>query len=632
MSETYVKVAFPIPLRKIFDYRVPSQLKEKVGIGKRVLAPFKSYEMKGFIVDFYEDEYREGIKEIKSIIDEKSVIDEKILKLCNSLSEGYFLPLGQLLGISLSPGLTFGKNVRERKGEGGKISVPSVEDKFIEEIMGKLKEGKPLVLSAEKEKRFSIYIEIARRLKLEGKKTIFVFPEIIKANSFYKIEKNDLKQSIIHSSLTLQRKAKELEKIISGEIDIVIGTPQILFSPLKELGLIVLDEEESRYFKMEENPKFHSLWVAEKRREIENCSLLLGTTLPSVETFYKIQRKEYQFFRIPFQKKFDIEIVKEREPIPLKVLREIRKNLKEGNQILFLTVRKGMGSLLICKRCGWISLCPKCKVPLKAHEEGEQLCHICGWREPFKLYCPECNGRLSFIGAIGTERISQILREKFPKVKVGILDLEKTRTRKAQRKVWEDFYSKKINILVGTQLLLTSMESLKHKCKLMVIVKPEVNLSLPDINFSEETFHLINDAIEILEEEGKVIVISELPEHPSIKWLEEKNPEFFYKKEIKIREALGYPPFGRIVKLILKRKTLKGVGRFSRSIFKDLKGVEKGIEVIGPSINPYEGGEKKSVQIIIKGEKGKVNEWLKEKIEKLEKHSIEIDIDPSSLI
>jgi len=291
-----------------------------------------------------------------------------------------------------------------------------------------------------------------------------------------------------------------------------------------------------------------------------------------------------------------------------------------------------MGSLLICKRCGWISLCPKCKVPLKAHEEGEQLCHICGWREPFKLYCPECNGRLSFIGAIGTERISQILREKFPKVKVGILDLEKTRTRRAQRKVWEDFYSKKINILVGTQLLLTSMESLKHKCKLMVIVKPEVNLSLPDINFSEETFQLINDAIEILEEEGKVIVISELPEHPSIKWLEEKNPEFFYKKEIKIREALGYPPFGRIVKLILKRKTLKGVGRFSRSIFKDLKGEEKGIEVIGPSINPYEGGKKKSVQIIIKGEKGNVNEWLKEKIEKLEKRSIEIDIDPSSLI
>lgn len=284
MSETYVKVAFPIPLRKIFDYIAPPQLKEKVEIGKRVLAPFKSYELKGFIVDFYEDEYREGIKEIKSIIDEKSVIDEKILKMCNSLSEEYFLPIGQLLGIALSPGLTFGKNVRERKVEEEKISVPSVENKVIEEIMGKLKEGGPLVLSAERERRFSIYIEIARKLKLEGKKTIFVFPEIIKANSFYKIDKNDLRQSIVHSFLTPQRKAKELEKIISGETDIVIGTPQILFSPLKEPGLIVIDEEESRYYKMEENPKFHSLWVAEKRREIENCSLLLGTTLPSVET------------------------------------------------------------------------------------------------------------------------------------------------------------------------------------------------------------------------------------------------------------------------------------------------------------------------------------------------------------
>ncbi len=631
MSELYVKVALPIPLRKTFDYRVPPKLKEKVEIGKRVSVPFKNYGMKGFIVDIYNDEYREGIKEIKDIIDEKPFINEKILNLCNYLSEEYFLPIGQLLRMAFSPGLPAGRKARERKVENEKISVSPVKKEMIAEIMKNLKDKKPLVLSGEREIRFSVYIEIAKKLKMEGKRAIFVFPEIIKANSFYKIEKNDLKQSIIHSAVSPVRRAKELEKIISGETDIVIGTPQILFSPVRELGLIVLDEEESRYFKMEENPKFHSLWVAEKRSEIENCHLLLGTTLPSVETFHKIQKKEYQFFKIQVQRKVDIEIIKERAPIPSEILKEIRKNLKDGNQILFLTVRKGMGSILLCKKCGWISLCPKCKVPLKAHEEGEQICHICGWRESFKLYCPECNGRLSFIGAVGTERLPQILREKFPKVKVGILDLEKAKTRKAQRKVWEDFYAKKINILVGTQLLLTSRENFQKKVKLMVMVKPEVNLLLPDVNFSEETFHLINDAIEMVEEGGKFIIVSEFPEHHSIKYIAERNHELFYEKELKIREALGYPPFGRIVKLILSRKTLKGVGRFSRSTFKGLKEKRKGIEVIGPSINPYEGGKKKSVQILIKGEKNRVKEWLKENIERLEKRSIEIDIDPASI-
>lgn len=631
MSELYVKVALPIPLRKVFDYRVPSELRRNIELGKRVSVPFRNYEMNGFIVDFYEDEFKEEIKEIKKVIDEKSIINKKILELCTFLSEEYFLPIGQLLRMSVSPGLEIGKKTRKRKGNDERISIPLADEKIVEEIIEKLKNEKSLVLSGEREKRFSIYIKLAKKFREEGKRTMFIFPEMLKANSFYKIEKNELSQAIIHSGLTPVRRGKELEKIISGEADIMIGTPQLLFSPVKALGLIVLDEEENKYLKMEENPKFHARWVAEKRAELERCYLLFGTTLPSVETYNKISKNEYQFFQIPSGRKPEVKVLKERAPIPSEVLSEIKKNLKNGNQILFLTVRKGMGSTLICKKCGWLSLCPKCKVPLKAHEEGEQICHICGWREPFKLFCPQCNGRLSFIGAIGTERISQILREKFPKVKVGILDLEKTKTRKTQRKVWEDFFSKKINILVGTQLLLTSRENFQWKTKLMVIIKPEANLSLPDVNFSEETFHLINDAMEMVDEGGKLFVVSEFPEHHSIKWLSELNPELFYKKEIKIREMLGNPPFGMVVKIVLSRRTLKGVGRFSRSIFKKLKKRGEKIEIIGPSLNPYAGGKKKNVQIIVKGDREKVKEWLKENIENLERHSVEIDIDPVSI-
>ncbi len=631
MSELYVRVALPIPLRKTFDYRVPPALKEKIELGKRVSVPFRNYEMRGFIVDYYEDEQKEDIKEIKDIIEEKPLLNKKILSLCNYLSEEYFLPIGQLLGLGISPGIRIGRKTRVRKERGEKIKIFPPDEKVVKEIIEKLRDGKPIVLSGEREKRFSIYIEIAKKFKKEGKKTIIVFPEIIKANSFYKIEKDGLKQSIIHSSLSPSKRARELERIINGESDILIGTPQILFVPLDELNLIILDEEESRYFKMEENPKFHTIWVAEKRTEIEKSYLILGTKYPSVETYYKISKKDYLFFQIPDLRRVEIEVLKERAPINLEVAREIRKNLKVGNHILFLTVRKGMGSILICKKCGWLSQCPKCKVPLKAHEEGEQICHICGWRENFRLYCPECNGRLSFIGAIGTERLSQILREKFPKIKVGILDLEKTKTRKAQKRVWDDFFSKKINILVGTQLILTSKENFQKKIALMVIVKPEVNLSLPDVKFSEETFHLINGGIEMVEEGGKVLIISEFPEHHSIKWLSEKNPELFYRTEMRIREALGYPPFGRIVKIVFSRKTLKGVGRVSRSIFKKLKEKRGKVEIISPSINPYEGGKRKSVQIIVKGEKEKLKEWLKEKIDTLEKHSVEIDIDPASL-
>lgn len=630
MSELYVKVALPIPLRKVFDYRVPHELREKIEPGKRVLVPFRNQEMIGFIVDSYENDLQEEIKEIKNVMDEKSIINEKILNLCGFISEEYFLPMGQLLRMAVSPDFKKGRGTRERKGDKEKIFLPPVEGELLEEIIKKLKMGKILVLSGEREKRFSIYIELARILKKDGKRTMVVFPEILKANAFGKVEK-DLKQSIFHSRLSPVRRAKELEKIISGQIDILIGTPPILFSPLNELGLIILDEEESKYWKMEENPKFHGRWVAEKRAEMEKCYLLLGTKNPSLETYHKISRKEYILFKIPSRKNIGVEIIKERAPIPSEVFQEIRKNLKNGNQILFLTVRKGMGSILICKKCGWISLCPKCKVPLKAHEEGEQICHICGWREPFRLFCPECNGRLSFIGAVGTERISQILSQKFPKVRIGILDLEKTKTRKIQRKVWDDFLSRKINILIGTQLLLTSRENFQAKAKLMIIVKPEVNLSLPDPNFSEETFHLINSALEMVEEGGKVFIVSEFPEHHSIRWLLDSDPELFYKKEIEIREALGYPPFGRILKIVLQRKTLKGVGRLSRTIFKEIKEERGKIEIIGPSLNPYEGGKKKSVQILIKGEGEKVREWLKENIERLERQSAEIDLDPVSI-
>lgn len=631
MSEIYVRVALPIPLRKVFDYRVPFELREKVDLGKRVVVPFKTYEMIGFIVEYFKSEFKEEIKEIKEIIDEEALIPEKILNLCRYISEDYFLPIGQLLRMALPPDFKKGKITRKRKGENEVIPIYPYNGRIVEEIIKKLRTEETIVLSGERIQRFSIYIELARALKKDGKRTMVVFPEILKANAFYKLEKKDLNQSIIHSNLTPARRAIELEKIISGETDILIGTPPVLFSPINELGLIILDEEESKYWKMEENPKFHGRWVAEKRAEIEKCNLLLGTNNPSLETYYKISKREYQIIPIPPKKKPEVEIIKERAPLPSEVVKEIRKNLKSGNQILFLTVRKGIGSILLCKKCGWISLCPKCKIPLKAHEEGEQICHICGWREPFKLFCPECNDRLSLIGAVGTERISQVLRERIPKEKVGILDLEKTKTRKIQRKVWEDFLKKKINILVGTQLLLTSREDFQVKAKLLIVVKPEANLSLPDPNFSEETFHLLNSAMEMVSEEGKVIIISEFPDHHSIKWLLDYNPEIFYKKELKIREALGYPPFGRIVKIVLKRKTLKGVGRLSRAIFKEIKEGKEKIEIIGPSLNPYEGGKKKSVQILVKGEGEEVKKWLRENIQKLEGQSAEIDIDPVSI-
>ncbi len=630
MSELYIKVALPLPLRKIFDYRVPEEMKEKIEKGKRVSVPFKNYELKGFIVDFYEGELRAEIKEINRIIDEKAIINENILNLCHFLSEEYFLPIGQILRIALSPSLEIGKTRRVRREISERITIPEIDGNFSMEILKRLKRKKPFVISAERKTRYLIYIELAKKMKEKGKRVIIVFPEILKANFFHKIEKGDLSQALIHSEVSKAKRVKEIERVIAGEADLIIGTMTVLFLPVKDLSLVIMDEEESRYYKMEENPRLHGILVGKKRAEIENSNLILGVLSPSVETYLKISKKEYDFLKIPERKRVDLKMVKEKSLFPQELTKELKRNLKEGNPSFILTVRKGMGGILLCKKCSWFSLCPKCKIPLKTHEEGEQVCHICGLKEPLKLFCPKCNHKLSFIGGVGTERISQVVREFFPKVKVGILDLEKARTRKFQKRVWGNFSSKKIDILIGTQLLFTSSEKPYERTKFLALIKPEVNLSLPDMNFSEETFHLLNSAIEMVEDGGKVFVNTEFPEHHSIKWLEERNTEIFYKEEIKIREMMRYPPFGRVVKIILSRKTLKGVGRISRSLFKEIREKITNIEILGPYVTPH-GGKKRAVQILIKGDGDSVKKWLKENITVIEKHGAELDLDPISI-
>ncbi|MGQ9617456.1 MAG: replication restart helicase PriA [Candidatus Aminicenantia bacterium] len=632
MSEIYVRVALPIPLRKTFDYRVPDSMRGKIARGKRVSVPFKDYERKGFVVDVYEDIFREGVKDIIGVIEDETEVPENMLKLCEFLSEEFFLPIGQLLRMVISPWYEPGKEGREKEKSEEKITIPELEERDYSEVLKRLRNGLTLVISGEREKRYALYLILARKMKELGKKTIIAFPEKLKASFFFRIEKKELREALIHSSLSPLKRGKELEKILKGEVDIVIGTPSILFAPLNNVGLIIVDEEESRYHKLEENPRFHSKWVAEKRAEIEGCSLIYGTSHPSVETYFKVLKKEFRILEIPSRKKLKIEIIKEKTLFPPEVLSATGKNIKKGAQAVFLTVRKGIGGIIFCRKCSWLSICPRCKLPLKLHEEGEQICHICGWREPLRLYCPKCRGKLSFIGAIGTEKIFQILRERFPRAKLAILDLEKTRTRKMQREIWQKFFAKKIDLLVGTQLILSSSETFCEKTDLLVIVKPEVNLSLPDVNFSEENFHLINSAIEIVKDGGRAFIISEFPRHHSIRWLLEGEKEVFYREELKTREMLGYPPFGMLIKLTISRKTLKGVGKISRSIFGEIKEKERGIEIVGPSITPFSDGKGKSVRIIIKGGRERLKEWLKENIPTLEKSRVEIDINPLSLL
>ena len=402
-----------------------------------------------------------------------------------------------------------------------------------------------------------VYMELISHVIKHGKQAIVLIPEIALTYQtvmrFYHRFGDQV--SILNSKLSQGERYDQSLRAQNGEIDIMIGPRSALFTPFPDLGLIIIDEEHETSYKSETVPKYHARETAIERARMSGASVVLGSATPSVDSYYYAKQGRYELIEL---KKRVME-----KPLPACEIVDLREELRRGNRsilsdslsekmeerlkngqqtILFIN-RRGIAGFVSCRACGHVIKCPHCDVSLSQHANGSLLCHYCGHKEPMPKACPVCGSR--YIGGFkaGTQKIEQVVKERFPSARVLRMDFDTTRSKEGHEKILSAFANQEADILVGTQMIVKGHDF--PNVTLVGILAADMSLHSGDFHAAERTFELLTQAAGRAgrgDLPGEVVIQTYTPEHYSIVTAEKQDYEAFYRQEIAYRRMLSYPP------------------------------------------------------------------------------------------
>ena len=412
-----------------------------------------------------------------------------------------------------------------------------------------------------------VYMQVIKDTLKEGKTAIMLVPEISLTPQVLMNFRNRFgdEVAIIHSGLSAGERFDEWQRILMGEAKIVVGARSAIFMPLSNIGVIVVDEEHEQSYNSESHPRYVTSEVAEFRRELNDCVLILGSATPSLVSYHKAITGKYQLLemleRANGQKLPPIEVVDMTNEIrlgnpdifsnALKVAME--KCFKEGNQAILFLNRRGYASFVQCKDCGCVTKCPDCDVALALHKAENVLkCHYCGGKFRVPDECPECKSQNLKKGSLGTEKVEEEVLRLFPNVKVLRMDNDTTRGKDGHLKIIEKFRAGEAQVLIGTQMVAKGHDF--PAVTLVGIINPDMGLYQSSFSASEKSFALVTQVAGRAgraEKNGTVILQSYSPYHYVYRMATGYDYLSFYKKEINIREITQFPPFSVIVRILL---------------------------------------------------------------------------------
>ncbi|BEU88120.1 primosomal protein N' [Selenomonas sp. TAMA-11512] len=496
-----------------------------------------------------------------------------------------------------------------------------------------------------------VYIEAARLVRAKGKQVIVLVPEIALTSQIVIAFKSVFAEDMIvmHSQISLAERNDAIARLRQREVGIVIGARSALFVPTDEVGLIILDEEQDLSYKQDEAPRYHARVVAEAMAKMHRAVLLLGSATPSLETAYRAACGEIVKLSMPDR-------IGNR-PLPIVQSVDMREELKSGHrrilsraleslieatlakgeQLILMLNRRGFSTFVLCRSCGEALKCECCELPLVYHKDGSLLCHHCDIKVPVPMTCPKCGSPYIRYFGSGTEKLEHELQEKFPQARVVRMDRDTTGRKFAHQEILTAFREKKYDVLLGTQMVAKGHDI--PNVTAVGILSADASLNLPDYRAAERTFMLITQTAGRAgrgEQEGRVVVQCYNPEHYAVQTGAAQDYEGFYREEIKLRKALSYPPFVRLVKLTFHRAGEEAVKAWAMEVkarFRAAFHSEQGVEIIGPA--PAMIARLRGIDrccLLIKAVKlAPVQAFLKE-IHLHTENDVTIDIDPISIV
>ena len=444
-----------------------------------------------------------------------------------------------------------------------------------------------------------IYIKLIEKVIARDKTALLLVPEISLTEQivsiFYDAFGSDV--AILHSGLSVKEKYEEYLKILKGKIKIVIGTRSAVFAPLTNIGIIIMDEEHSDTYKQDNTPRYHARDLAIKRSEYHHCPLILGSATPSLESMARAQKKVYELItlkhranNLPLPEVFIVDMKSELEHRNFVISKlldtKIKECLNNKEQVILLLNRRGFSTFITCSNCGFTYKCPHCEISLTYHKNANTLrCHYCGYTKIKDDICPECHERgLNYMG-MGTEKLEQMIQEKYPDAKVIRMDADTTTKKGAHDKIIKAFKNEEYNVLIGTQMISKGLDF--PKCTLVGVISADSSLNIPDFRSSERTFSLLDQASGRAGRStipGSVVIQTFNPDNETIKAVKNHDYDEFYAKEMKVRKILKYPPYYYLANIKIASKDYHVASTEASKIKKYLENnLDETSIILGPS-------------------------------------------------
>lgn len=502
-----------------------------------------------------------------------------------------------------------------------------------------------------------VYLDLIEKYIKMGKDCIILVPEISLTPQMITRFKGRLadKIAVLHSGLSEGEKYDEWRKIKTGEVKAVVGARSAIFAPFTNLGIIIIDEEHENTYKSEIKPKYLTREVAEKRCELENARLILGSATPSIESYYRAQKGELGLVELPDRingkEMPEVTVVDMREELKQgnktifskQLTDEILQTLKDDNQLILFLNRRGHSTFVSCRECGLVLKCPRCSISLTYHINEDNLsCHYCGAMKPNPKLCPKCGSKNIKYFGVGTQKLEKEFHKKFSIKNTLRMDADTTRFKNSHESILDIFRSGKSKVLLGTQMISKGLDF--PDVTLVGVITADTSINLPDFRSAEKTFQMIAQVAGRSgrgSKEGKVIVQTYTPDHYSILFAQTHDYIGFYREEIKLRQEMAYPPFSQLANIIISGfdenrviKTAHEIGAYLDSEIKKYQTLDK----LGPSTAPLARIKSKHRwQIILKGNselelRGLLLNLLQSKYADLDGIVLSVDINPNNML
>ncbi len=442
---------------------------------------------------------------------------------------------------------------------GPEIVLNEEQQRAFEEILGRVQAAKPsvtLLHGVTGSGKTQVYLRLVQETLALGKTAMVLVPEIVltpqmmrKFSSYF-----GSRVAMLHSSLKMTERYDQWKRIRRGEVDVVLGTRSALFAPLKNLGLIIMDEEQEGSYQSENVPRYDAREVAKYLCVREKAALVFGSATPTVETAWAVEQGSYQ--KALLRRRYNENALPEvliadlRQEIlngnpglistPLR--QELEKNLAAGEQSILFLNRRGSSRMLLCGECGYVPQCPRCSTAMTYHSaNGRLMCHYCGHSEPAADTCPECGGWMKHVGA-GTQKVEEELRELFPEA--GILRMDADTTAGGHEEILQTFERERVPILLGTQMVAKGLDF--ENVTLVGVLSADISLYVDNYRAAERTFSLLTQVVGRAGRGGKTgraVIQTYTPGNDVIRCAARQDYDAFYESEIRMRRLRRYPPF-----------------------------------------------------------------------------------------